>query len=301
MDPKAPPVAVRVLRPFANEDALLEAEANAFTRTGVVLIGAPSRPNGVVLRFEICLRDGQVAMRGEGRVVGFRAQSAEEESALMLRFTRLDVKSKALLDRAVAIREERRSLAPPSQPRPPAKALTPPPPPPRAPTPPPPPLPPPPSSVAPNTERDHVADNNDDDDDDDDAMDVDDADLTSADEEDLTQQAPPVAMMADILAHQAAEKLPVPQPPPVEPAPHPVAPKTPPPKPMPKEHAPPQQAPREKMPIPQPSPGPKRHASELVARARGERNSGEFRPSLEPGQRDSALDRLRERKRTSQA
>lgn len=283
MEPKAPPVAVRVLRPFANEDALLEAEANAFTRTGVVLIGAPSRPNGVVLRFEICLRDGRVAMRGEGRVVGFRAQSSQEDSALMLRFTRLDVKSKALLDRAVAMREERRSLAPPSQPKPA----------PRVPTPPPPP-PPPPPSVAPNTERDNE-------DEDDDAMDVDDADLTSADEADLTQQAPPVAMMADLIAQQAAEKLPIPQPSPVEPAPHPVPPKTPPPPPKPREQAPPQTPPPEKMPLPQSSPGPVKHrASELVARARGDRNSGEFRPSLEPEQRDSALDRLRERKRASQ-
>jgi hypothetical protein len=109
----SPPVALRIVRPFADEDAMLAAEAAAFSRTGVVLIGAPSRPNGVVLRFEIALSDGTPAMRGEGRVVGFRPGNNDEESALMLRFTRLDVKSKALLDRAVALREERRSMAPP--------------------------------------------------------------------------------------------------------------------------------------------------------------------------------------------
>src|SRR6185295_2142196 len=51
-------------------------------------------------------------MRGEGRVVGSRAPSAHDEAALMLRFTRLDLKSKEVLDRAVALREERRSLIP---------------------------------------------------------------------------------------------------------------------------------------------------------------------------------------------
>jgi hypothetical protein len=131
----SPPVALRVVRPFATEAELLEAEASAFTRTGVVLIGAASRPNGVVLRFEIVLRDGSAVMRGEGRVVGYRPPSGSDEGALMLRFTRLDVKSKSLLDRAVAIREERRSLMPPaakpnapapSPPAPPAAAAPPP-------------------------------------------------------------------------------------------------------------------------------------------------------------------------------
>ena len=113
----SPPVAVRVVRPYPSEDALLAAEAGAFTRTGVVLIGAPSRPNGVVLRFEIALADGTPVMRGEGRVVGHRPATAQDEAALMLRFTRLDVKSKSLLDRAVALRDERRALGPSSAPR----------------------------------------------------------------------------------------------------------------------------------------------------------------------------------------
>jgi hypothetical protein len=312
MDPprSAPPVAVRVIRPFATEDDLLAAEASAFTRTGVVLVGAPSRPNGVVLRFEICLRDGTAVMRGEGRVVGFRASSSEDESALMMRFTRLDLKSKALLDRAVALREERRSVAPPK----------------------------PPSSVAPTTERDSisaprasapppsaprisappvsapppvvvapVSASSPDDvrsidvnvDDDDDAMDVDDADLTSADDDDQTVQAPPVAMIADMRAAGPApkEKAPLPQPSPAAvPAPKPIAPLPQAPPQRAPEHAPPpQQAPAERMPVPTRSPNDKQHVAEVVARVRNSRTSGEFRPSLAPDQRDSALDRLRKR------
>ncbi len=138
----SPPVALRVLRPFATERELLEAEASAFTRTGVVLIGAQSRPNGVVLRFEIALKDGTPVMRGEGRVVGFRAGTPNEEAALMLRFTRLDVKSKTLLDRAVVMREEKRSMAPARHPTPsPSRPNTPPPPPQPRPSGTPPPLP----------------------------------------------------------------------------------------------------------------------------------------------------------------
>lgn len=107
-----PPVAVRVVRPFDSEDALLAAESVAFTRTGVVLVGAPSRPSGVVIRFEIALRDGASVMRGEGRVVGYRPPSSIEEAALLLRFTRLDVKSKTFLDHAVAFREAEKSGKP---------------------------------------------------------------------------------------------------------------------------------------------------------------------------------------------
>lgn len=282
MDPTRsnPPVAVRVIRPFADEGELLAAEANTFTRTGVVLVGGPSRPNGVVLRFELCLRDGTVVMRGEGRVVGYRgpsADGADEEGALMLRFTRLDVKSKELLDRAVALREERRSMAPPSRSPPAAqRPLTQPPPPPPLPT--------------------HAEEA---------VMDVNEVDLRSADDNDRTAQAPPVALVEAAAQAEAAapgpkEKLPLPTPSPASvPAPKqapPPSPATPvrSPEPAPHPRAP------EQMPTPQRSPEPKRRASDLLARARGERES-DFRPTLEPPQRESALDRLRERKRTSQS
>lgn len=303
MDPprNAPPVAVRVMRPFATEDDLLAAESTAFTRTGVVLVGAPSRPNGVVLRFEICLRDGTAVMRGEGRVVGYRAASSAEESALMMRFTRLDLKSKDLLDRAVTMREERRSQAPPKPPssvapttdRDPGPESAPPR---SAPSP----SAPPPVVVAPVTAPTPAAPSVDIDVDDDDAMDVDDADLTSADEDDQTVQAPPVAMIADMRAAGPApkEKAPMPQPSPAgAPVPQPSAPiPHAPPQRAPAHAPPPQQAPKERMPIPTRSPDDKHRAAEVVARLRESRpSSSEFRPSLAPEQRDSALERLRKR------
>jgi len=78
----------------------------------------------VILRFEITLQGGVLLMRGEGRVVGFKPKAFGDAPGLAVRFTRLDTKSKALADRAHALREqrgfsrsgERPSAAPPSTP-----------------------------------------------------------------------------------------------------------------------------------------------------------------------------------------
>lgn len=302
MDPtrNQAPVALRIVRPYPTVDALLAAESNAFTRTGVVLLGAPSRPSGVVLRFEMCLNDGTPVMRGEGRVVGFRPAEPDGESALMLRFTKLDIKSKELLDRAVALREERRSLAPAALP-------------PREPSVP---VPPPPPSVAPATDREAVVPEEPvappppvamaeptpaPPPDVEPAMDVDELDLKSADESDLTEHAPPVAML-----EAAKEKLPIPQPSPGRiPVPHREIPAQPTPPRHAPEHVPMKHPAPEHLPVPQPSPEPKVRAdeserrpeqpAEALARVR-ERQSDQFRPSLDPEQRKSALERLRARK-----
>jgi hypothetical protein len=106
-DPR-PPVAIRITRPYASEDEFLEHELETLSRTSVTLLGAQPRPQGVVLRFELMLSSGQVLMRGEGRVVGFRPNAYQGLGGLTLRFTRLDSRSKSLVDRAAAVRERRR-------------------------------------------------------------------------------------------------------------------------------------------------------------------------------------------------
>jgi hypothetical protein len=256
-----PPVAVRVVRPYDTVEDLLAVESNGFTRTGVVLVGAPSRPQGVVLRFEICLRDGTAIMRGEGRVVGHRPQSSSDEGALMLRFTRLDVKSKELLDKAVALREERRSLIPAAPPKMPSAK--------------PPPAPVPEVALAPAAppapEVTEVEE-----------TEVDDADIQSADPNDLTEQAPPVAMLEAISGPK--EKGPIPTPSPGNvPVTHPQPVHEPPPH-REQHEAPPHREQHEHMPAPTKSPN-------RPGRAKGE----EFRMSIEPAQRDSALEALRAR------
>ncbi|MBX3263334.1 MAG: hypothetical protein KF782_26920 [Labilithrix sp.] len=102
-----PPVAVRIVRPYETEDAFLENELETVGKTSVILIGAHSRPTGVILRFEVTLASGATILRGEGRVLAHKESAFRGQPGLALRFTRLDPKSKALVDRAAAIREAR--------------------------------------------------------------------------------------------------------------------------------------------------------------------------------------------------
>lgn len=111
------PAAIRITRPYATEDDFLDRELETVTRASITLLGAQSRPQGVVLRFELVLTSGHILIRGEGRVVGFKPNAFEGLGGLTLRFTRLDTRSKALIDKATALREQRRpSTRPPGPP-----------------------------------------------------------------------------------------------------------------------------------------------------------------------------------------
>ncbi len=124
------PVAIRITRPYQTEDEFFAAELETISRTGVTLVGAQQRPDGVVLRFELTLASGAPLIRGEGRVVGYKANAFGGEPGLSLRFTRLDSKSKSLVDRVGALRDVKRSIPPPPASAPKAEAAPAPPPPP---------------------------------------------------------------------------------------------------------------------------------------------------------------------------
>lgn len=104
-----PPVAIRIVRPYETEDQLLEHELDTVGKTSVVLIGAHPRPTGVILRFEVTLASGATVLRGEGRVLAHKENAFRGQPGLTLRFTRLDPKSKAVVDRATAMREARQA------------------------------------------------------------------------------------------------------------------------------------------------------------------------------------------------
>ncbi len=136
-----PPVAIRIVRPYQTEEEFLTSELETVGKTSIILIGAHPRPTGVILRFEVTLASGATILRGEGRVLGHKESAFRGQPGLSLRFTRLDPKSKALIDRAAAMREARLSAAsvPPPAPAPPpveAAAAIPEPPPPAPPPPP---------------------------------------------------------------------------------------------------------------------------------------------------------------------
>jgi hypothetical protein len=122
-----PPVAIRIVRPYDSEEAFLESELETVGKTSVILIGAHPRPQGVILRFEVTLQGGQVILRGEGRVLQHKEKAFRGQPGLALRFTRLDPKSKALVDRAAAIRDARLSgsLPPPMMAPPPESSSSP--------------------------------------------------------------------------------------------------------------------------------------------------------------------------------
>jgi hypothetical protein len=123
--PPPPPVAIRITRPYASEDEYLDEELDTLTRTSITLLGVPPRPQGVVLRFELVLSSGQVLARGEGRVIGFKHNAHEGLGGVTLRFTRLDSRTKTLVDKAAALREQRRPSTRPHDAGPGASAAAP--------------------------------------------------------------------------------------------------------------------------------------------------------------------------------
>jgi hypothetical protein len=101
-----PPVAFRLRRPYSNDDEFLVGDGHAIFRSGMVLIGAGPRPAGLIVRFELALRDGATLFRGEGKVVVHRAEpEGGKPQGLEIRFTRLDARGKALVDRLIRSRE----------------------------------------------------------------------------------------------------------------------------------------------------------------------------------------------------
>jgi hypothetical protein len=125
-DARPPPqVAIRIVRPYDSEEEFLHAELETVGKTSVILIGAHPRPAGIILRFEVTLANGATVLRGEGRVLAHKERAFRGQPGLSLRFTRLDPKSKALVDRAVVIREQRLSGEAPSM-RPPSAPNLPP-------------------------------------------------------------------------------------------------------------------------------------------------------------------------------
>jgi molecular chaperone DnaK len=112
-DAPPPPVAIRITRPYDSEEEYLAQELEMISRTSITLVGAQPRPQGVVLRFELVLGSGHVLVRGEGRVVGFKPNAHRGVGGLTLRFTRIDARSKALLDKATSLREQRRPSSKP--------------------------------------------------------------------------------------------------------------------------------------------------------------------------------------------
>ena len=113
------PAGIRIQRPYDTDDEFIRGDGLAIGRLGMILIGAPKRPPGITIRFEVVLRSGDAVFRGEGRVVAHRVHSNGREG-LEIRFTRLDSRSKGLVEQVLTLRRTG-ALAPASMPPPPMR------------------------------------------------------------------------------------------------------------------------------------------------------------------------------------
>jgi uncharacterized protein (TIGR02266 family) len=110
------PIGLRVRLRFADMAAFVAGYATNLSRSGVFLDGVAQRPVDSLVRFELLLADGTVALRGEGRVV----QSDGQRGGIAVRFTKLDARSKALIDEIITAPETQRRPADKAQARSPA-------------------------------------------------------------------------------------------------------------------------------------------------------------------------------------
>ena len=94
---------IRIQRPFDTEAEFIRNDGLAIGRLGMIVMGAPQRVPGITVRFEILLAGGEPVFRGEGRVVAYRVHGNGREG-LEVRFTRLDSKSKAIVDQVLSLR-----------------------------------------------------------------------------------------------------------------------------------------------------------------------------------------------------
>ena len=94
-----PPVTLRISRPYGSEDEFVEGDFAWLGRATIVLPHAAPRPAGELIRFELVLSTGAPIFRGEGHVVAHYVAGSGKPPGLEVRFTRIDARSKMILDR----------------------------------------------------------------------------------------------------------------------------------------------------------------------------------------------------------
>ncbi len=133
-EPKKVPLRIRL--PFTTEDDFVTRYGAHVTRGGIFISTKHGKPEGTQLSFELVLQDGTRLMRGEGEVQKLVVDEQAGRSGMLVRFTRIDTRTKGLIDLIVARREGLASAEAPasaaSQPPPPSSARAPAPPPPPA-------------------------------------------------------------------------------------------------------------------------------------------------------------------------
>lgn len=106
-EPRKIPLRIRL--PFATEDEFIDRYGANVTRGGIFIATKGGKPEGTPLSFELVLQDGTRLMRGEGVVHKLVVDDQPGKAGMLVRFTRIDPRTKGLID---LILERRESPAP---------------------------------------------------------------------------------------------------------------------------------------------------------------------------------------------
>jgi hypothetical protein len=98
------PTGMRIQRPYKTEEEYVRGDGLSIGRTGMILINAPAKTPGIIIRFEIVLADGTPVFRGEGKVVAHRV-APNGKKGLEVKFTKLDSHSKSVIEKVAELRK----------------------------------------------------------------------------------------------------------------------------------------------------------------------------------------------------
>ena len=105
-------VPLRIRLPFTSEAEFIERYGTHVTRGGIFITTRHGKPEGTQLSFELVLQDGARLMRGEGVVHKLVADEVPGKAGMLVRFARIDARTKGLIDLVL----ERRDGVPDAQP-----------------------------------------------------------------------------------------------------------------------------------------------------------------------------------------
>ena len=103
---------LRIRLPFASEGEFIERYGANVDRASLFIATRSTKPEGTAISFELVLQDGARLMRGEGVVTEVR-EGTMGPAGMRLRFTRLEARTKALVDQIVARQEAPPTVSPP--------------------------------------------------------------------------------------------------------------------------------------------------------------------------------------------
>jgi hypothetical protein len=104
---------LRLSRPYDTEEALIEGDFASIGRPWIILPDVPVLAVGELVRFEVLLATGAPAIRGEGTVVAHHPPGGSKPPGLEIKFTRMDARTKSIIERVYAKRLALRAFSAP--------------------------------------------------------------------------------------------------------------------------------------------------------------------------------------------